>query len=171
MEHFSRVAAALLVVLLTSGPVLAQTAPATGAFERLKSLEGNWIDVDGAFGTKGAVAVTYRVTGGGTTVVETFPVATPGEMVTVYHQDGSDLVLTHYCSAGNQPRMRAKQLSGNTLAFDYDGGTNVDPAKTSHMHSVTIEFLTADEVRATWQNWRNGKSTEKPGVFRIARKK
>ena len=171
MEHFSRVAAALLVVLLTSGPVLAQTAPATGAFERLKSLEGNWIDVDGAFGTKGAVAVTYRVTGGGTTVVETFPVATPGEMVTVYHQDGSDLVLTHYCSAGNQPRMRAKQLSGNTLAFDYDGGTNVDPAKTSHMHSVTIEFLTADEVRATWQNWRNGKSTETPGVFRIARKK
>lgn len=148
----------------------AQEAPAATAFERLKALEGEWIDPDGIFGEKGAVAVTYRITGGGTTVVETFPVGTPAEMVTVYHKDGDDLVLTHYCSAGNQPRMRAKTVSGNTLAFDFDGGTNIDPAVTSHMHSVKFEFLGPDEIRATWGNWEKGKPNHE-GVYRVVRKK
>ncbi len=135
----------------------AQEAPAATAFERLKALEGEWIDPDGIFGEKGAVAVTYRV-------------GTPAEMVTVYHKDGDDLVLTHYCSAGNQPRMRAKTVSGNTLAFDFDGGTNIDPAVTSHMHSVKFEFLGPDEIRATWGNWEKGKPNHE-GVYRVVRKK
>jgi hypothetical protein len=79
-------------------------------------------------------------------------------------------VLTHYCSGGNQPRMRSKGLNGNTLAFAFDGGANIDPAKTSHMHSATIEFISADEVRATWHNWSNGKPDDHTAVFRIARK-
>jgi len=148
----------------------AQDTPAATAFERLKALEGEWIDVEGIFGTKGAVAVTYRVTGGGTAVVESFPVGTPGEMVTVYHRDGNDLVLTHYCSAGNQPRMRAKTVSGNTLAFAFDGGANIDRATTSHMHSVKFEFLGPDEIRATWGNWAKGK-VDHESAFRVVRKK
>jgi hypothetical protein len=91
-------------------------------------------------------------------------------MVTVYHKDGDDLVLTHYCSAGNQPRMRAKTFAGNVLAFDYDGGTNIDPTVTSHMHAAKIEFLGPDEIRATWQNWSKGAS-DHAGVFRVVRKK
>ncbi len=111
-----------------------------------------------------------RITGGGTTVVETFPVGTPAEMVTMYHKDGNDLVLTHYCSAGNQPRMRAKTVTGNTLVFDFDGGANIDPAVTSHMHSVKFEFLGPDEIRATWGNWENGKPNHE-GVYRVVRRK
>jgi hypothetical protein len=148
----------------------AQEQPAATAFERLKALEGEWMDVEGIFGKQGAVAVTYRVTGGGTAVVESFPVGTPGEMVTVYHKDGNDLVLTHYCSAGNQPRMRAKTVSGNTLAFEFDGGANIDRATTSHMHSVKFEFLGPDEIRATWGNWEKGKPNHE-GVYRVVRKK
>jgi len=144
--------------------------PAAAAFERLKALEGEWVDPDGAFGPKGAVAATYRVTGGGTTVVESFPVGTKEEMVTVYHKDGNDLVLTHYCSAGNQPRMRAKTFDGTVLAFEYDGGTNIDPKTTSHMHAATIEFLGPDEIRATWQNWSGG-TNDHTGVFRVVRKR
>ena len=114
--------------------------------------------------------MTYRVTGGGTAVVESFPAGTPAEMVTVYHQDGNDLVLTHYCSAGNQPRMRARTVSGNTLAFDFDGGANIDPAVSSHMHSMRLEFLGPDEIRATWGNWAKGRPDHE-GVFRVVRKK
>ena len=33
--------------------------PAATAFERLKAMEGEWIDVSGAFGAKGAVVATY----------------------------------------------------------------------------------------------------------------
>ena len=128
--------------------------------------------MDGVFGTKGAVAVTYKVTGCGTTVLETFPVKTPAEMVTVYHLVGNDLVLTHYCADGTQPRMRSTGLVGNTVAFDFAGGSNIEPAKTSHMHSAKIEFLSADEIRGTWVNWSNGKADANHlAVFRIVRKK
>jgi hypothetical protein len=159
-----------VALVLTTGVVRGQSGAGQSVFERLKALDGDWVDVDGAFGKKGAVAVTYRVTGGGTAVVESFPVGTPGEMVTVYHADGSDLVLTHYCSAGNQPRMRAKSPAGNTLTFEFDGGTNIDPATTSHMHSVRVEFVSADEVKATWRNWAGGKA-DHDGVFRLVRKR
>lgn len=160
----------VLLVLLPVTPAGQGSQPAAAAFERLKALEGTWVDADGAFGPKGAVAATYRVTGGGTTVVETFPVGSKEEMVTVYHRDGTDLVLTHYCSAGNQPRMRAKTFAGNVLAFEYDGGTNIDPKVTSHMHAAKIEFLGPDEIRATWQNWSNGTS-DHTGVYRVVRQK
>jgi hypothetical protein len=143
---------------------------AADAFSRLKTLQGDWIDVDGTFGEKGKVAVTYRVTGGGNAVVETFPVGTPNEMVTVYHVDRGELVLTHYCTSNTQPRMTSGGLQGNTIAFEYAGGDNIDPAKTSHMHSAKIEFVTADEIKATWVNWSNGKS-DHAATFRVVRKK
>jgi hypothetical protein len=155
--------------VLSTGVAQTKSAAAQG-FERLKQLEGDWIDAEGVFGSKGAVAVTYRVTGGGHTVVETFPIKTPQEMVTVYHLDGNDVVLTHYCSGGTQPRMRSKGLSGNVLAFDYDGGANIDAAKTSHMHSARLEFISPDEMRGTWENWNGGKP-DHSATFRIIRKK
>jgi hypothetical protein len=158
------------VATLRSRDLQAQEAPAATAFERLKALEGEWIDPDGDFGTKGAVAVRYDVVGNGTAVVETFPVGTDWEMVTVYTREGQDVVLTHYCTAGNQPRMRARTVKGNRLTFEFDGGANVDPAKDSHMHSMWIEMVSGDEVRAEWQNWAGGKPA-KPGPFRIVRKK
>jgi hypothetical protein len=136
---------------------LAQDKPAASAFERLKSLEGEWIDEAGTFGTKGAVVATYKVTGAGNTVIESFPVGTPNELTTVYHPDGTSLVLTHYCSGGNQPRMRAAQVNGNVLEFAFDGGANIDAAKTSHMHNMRFEFMSNDEIKAVWHNWANGK--------------
>src|SRR5262245_39519282 len=162
-----RVARVAFVALL----FMAQAkSPAVQGFEKLKALEGEWIDVDGAFGEKGKVAVTYKVTGGGHTVIETFPVGTPQEMVTAYHLEGGKLVLTHYCSANNQPRMTSTGLQGNTLTFDFAGGANIEPATTSHMHSAKIEFTSNDEIKATWQNWSSGKP-DHAGIFRIVRKK
>jgi hypothetical protein len=90
-------------------------------------------------------------------------------MVTVYYAEGSDLVLTHYCSAGNQPRMRARSPSGNVLSFEFDGGSSIDPATTTHMHSARLEFVSDNEVKAVWQNWSSGKP-DHVGAFRIIRK-
>jgi hypothetical protein len=162
---------ALIIVSAITLAQPASNAAAVAGLDKLKALQGDWIDVDGVFGKKGVVAVTYRVTSGGKTVIETFPLNSPEEMVTVYHVDGNDLVLTHYCSGGNQPRMRSQGLNGNTVAFDYAGGANIDPAVTSHMHSAQIEFISADEIRATWNNWSHGKPDNHKATFRIVRKK
>lgn len=163
----------MALTALTEGSLIGQAAAGgegKQALEKLKALEGEWIDVEGVFGAKGAVAVTYRVTSGGNVVVETFPVNTPYEMVTVYHLEGDSLVLTHFCTSANQPRMRSKGLQGNTLSFEFDGGANIDPATTSHMHSAKIEFVSHDEIRGTWQNWAKGKP-DHSATFRVVRRR
>jgi hypothetical protein len=164
---FHRLSGIVVVALFCMGQA---KSPALQAFEKLKALEGEWIDVDGAFGQKGKVAVTYKVTGGGHTVVETFPAGTPQEMVTVYYLEGGKVVLTHYCSGNNQPRMTSDGLHGNSLAFDFAGGANIEPNTTSHMHNAKIEFLSSDEIKATWQNWSSGKP-DHAASFRVVRKR
>ena len=171
MARNTRLVIATALVAVAAIAVHAQTAPAAASFDKLKALHGDWIDLDGALGTKGAVAVTYRVTGGGNAVIETLFAGTKSEMVTVYHKDGSHVVLTHYCAAGNQPRMRATTSNGNVLAFDFDGGTNVDPAKDAHMHAGHIEFVGPDRVRAQWIGWANGKPSSHMPVFNLERKR
>ena len=155
---------------LVATPGAQAPGPAIQGFDRLKALAGEWIDVDGVFGEKGKVAVTYRVTGGGHTVVEAFPVGTPHEMVTVYHLDGDQLVLTHYCTSNTQPRMRSRGLEGRVLAFEFAGGANIDPGATSPMHGARFEFTSDNEITAAWQNWKDGKPDGPAHPFRIIRK-
>ena len=69
-------------------------------------------------------------------MVETVFPGSPHEMVTVYHADGPDLVLTHYCMEGNQPRMRAQGRQRLALRIPVRRGTNIDPQRDRHMHSA-----------------------------------
>jgi hypothetical protein len=161
----------VFVAALAAAGTAQTTSPSEAGFERLKAMQGEWIDVDGVFGEKGKVAASYRVSGAGNTVIETFPLGTPAEMVTVYHRDGANLALTHYCSGGTQPRMASKGLDGHALVFDYTGGANIDPTTTSHMHAARLEFVSADEFRTTWQNWKDGKPAGPPHTIRLIRKK
>ena len=162
---------ALCIVAALAAPLSHAQQPAAVAFDKLKALAGDWIDVDGSFGMKDQVAVTYRVTGGGTSVVETLFAGTPHEMTTVYYKDGTNVALTHYCAAGNQPRMRATTTDGSALDFAFDGGTNLDPAKDGHMHAGRIEFLGPDRVKAQWIGWDKGKPSAHSPTFTITRKK
>ena len=69
------------------------------------------------------------------------------EMVSIYHLDGADLVMTHYCVLGNQPRMKADPKSpANQIRFEFAGGTNLDPAKDMHMHEGTLTFVDDDHI-------------------------
>jgi hypothetical protein len=100
----------------------------------------------------------FKVTAAGSAVHETIFPGTPHEMVTLYHLQGKDLVLTHYCAAKNQPRMKADpKAPANTLAFRFVDGANIDPKKDMHMHEGSITFLNNDTIEWTWQGWANGK--------------
>lgn len=140
-------------------------------FEKLKSLDGEWIDVDGTFGPKGDVAVVYRVTGGGSAVIETHFPGKKYEMTTVFYQDGSDLALTHYCAYRNQPRMRAKNATGNHVVFEFDGGANLEVSKDLHMHRREMELISANETAGQWDEWMNGRPDPKyHKQYRLVRK-
>lgn len=154
-----------LTVLLTLAAVpalpgagaAAETAQ-NGAFEMLEALEGDWMAAeDGEMAARGDLVAQYRVTAGGSAVVETSFPGTDHEMVTVYHAEGPDLILTHYCIEGNQPRMRARDARGPRLEFVFDGGGNIaDPKRDRHMHRAWIEILGPDELRSEWTELADG---------------
>jgi hypothetical protein len=102
---------------------------------------------------------------------ETLFPGTPHEMRSVCFLDGGELVLTHYCAMGNQPRMKLSPASTDrTLVFDFAGGTNVDPAKDVHIHSGRIQLTGPDALETEWTVWGGGKQTG-TNRFVLARKK
>jgi hypothetical protein len=144
-------AASAAVALAAPAPPAAEAGTSSSAFERFKILAGEWVAAeDGEMSKKGDLVARYAVTAGGSALVETVFPGSPHEMVTVYHADGPDLVLTHYCMEGNQPRMRARAAKGSRFDFEFDGGTNVDPRRDRHMHSATVELVGDDEIRTVW---------------------
>jgi hypothetical protein len=150
---------AVVLVLAARTPAATPTPPSSPGLERFKSLAGDWVAAeDGPMSKKGDVVARYAVSAAGTAVVETVFPGRPQEMVTVYHADGADLVLTHYCMEGNQPRMRARETKGPRFDFAYDGGTNIDPGRDRHMHSASFEFVSADEIRNEWTEQADGKT-------------
>ncbi|MBI3461895.1 MAG: hypothetical protein HY000_02385, partial [Planctomycetes bacterium] len=103
-------------------------------------------------------AISYRVTSAGSTVMETLFAGTEHEMVTMYHRHGNDLILTHYCAAGNQPRMKLEPNDDpKKLVFKFLDGTNLDSAKDMHMHEAVIEIVNDDHIRTAWTSYNKGK--------------
>jgi hypothetical protein len=136
---------------------------AQAAFDRLAAMEGTWTGMaagKGAAEAEGSFAVThtFQLSANGTVVMETMNPGTPHEMINMYHLDGGDLVLTHYCAGGNQPHMRsvAEKSTLEHLVFDFDGGTNLDPAKDPHIHAARIDFLEDGAVDSIWISRNEG---------------
>jgi hypothetical protein len=160
MEMTASTRGTLVLAALAALAGSAMAAPATpaaaaksrsAAFERLKDLAGDWVAAeDGEMSKKGDLVARYALTAGGSALVETILPGSPHEMVTVYHAEGDDLVLTHYCVEGNQPRMRARNAAGPRFDFQFEGGANIDPRRDRHMHQASLELVGDDEIRSEW---------------------
>src|SRR5262249_24847095 len=85
--------------------------PANSAFEKMKKLAGTWLAADEDGKPTDQVMSIIKVTAGGSAVHETIFPGQPQEMVSIYTVDGPDLVMTHYCVLGNQPRLKADPKS------------------------------------------------------------
>jgi len=140
------------------------------AFKRIKAMAGEWKGTAGPDGKGDGAVVSYRVASAGSIVVETFFPNTKHEMMSVYHLDGNNLLMTHYCAAGNQPRMKlSRKSTADHLVFDFDGGTNFKPKKDGHMHSLRLTFADANALHSEWDFYQDGvqKSTEKFELTRV----
>ncbi len=148
-----------LAALFLAGTLVATAAPpAADCLARLQSLVGDWSGTARDAGPGLPVHVTYRLTGGGSVVVESLFPGTPHEMMTTYHLDGDQLMLTHYCAMKNQPRMVLDPAStADEFIFTFAGGTNLTPGHGSYMHAGRIRFIDADTIETEWEVLTDGK--------------
>lgn len=152
-----------LLALAAASCASAPPAPVPGdgaRFERLKGLAGDWV-AKGASEAPEGTKVTYRVTSGGSAVVETVFVGSPHEMVTVYTLDRGRLELTHYCALANQPHMQAQpEARSDSITFVCTSLGNGIVSKDMHMHRGEITFLDANHVATAWTLWKDGAPAE-----------
>jgi hypothetical protein len=132
-------------------------APTNSGLEKMKHMAGTWLAADKDGKPTDQVVSIIKVTAGGSVVHETLFPGQPQEMVSVYTADGPDLVMTHYCVLGNQPRMKADPKSPtNQIRFVFAGGTNLDPKKDKHMHAATLTFVDDDHIEIAGVGWEGG---------------
>jgi len=150
----------LFSLATTAAAQTPSTPDAQKSFDSLKALAGTW---------KGALTVTppqpdidakqlwvsLRVTSRGNAIVhEIKQPGTPDEVnhddpITLLYMDGDKLYLTHYCDAGNRPRMVARTWpDGKTVEFEFvdlSGGTQF-----GHMHHAVFTIIDANHHLEDW---------------------
>ena len=135
-----------------SMPLLAQNN-SERAFATFKSLNGRWaIESDGK---TLPIEMRYEVGSKESIVMEQF-----GKELSVIYLDGENLLMTHFCNAGNQPRLRLKKVSQpGGLEFEMFDITNLKDASTPHVERIVYKVI--DGRRMTLEIlWKKGQSEE-----------
>jgi hypothetical protein len=144
------------VLMVASACALAQSE-GQKTFDQMKTLTGEW---QGTLTTTPAewghemqgkvLQVSLRTTSSGNAILhEMRPEGMKDDPITMLYLDGDRLMLTHYCDAGNRPRMVAKNSpDGRTVEFDF-----VDLAGSNdhgHMDHAVFTFIDADHHTEDW---------------------
>jgi hypothetical protein len=124
---------------------------AAPAFARLKTLAGEWqgsVQWTGARTDSGTMSARYSIIGNGTAVVEDLISDGTVAMSSVYHLDGDALRLTHYCGAGNQPRLKASRVDAQAglLRFSFVDITNLRAPDVGHVNAVELRVHDAQHL-------------------------
>jgi hypothetical protein len=135
-----------MVAFAQSGVVQKSTqSDARQSFEKLKTLAGAW---EGTLTTTPPTPevqdkhaqVTLRVTSMGNAFLHEIKVeGRQDDPITMFYLDNDLLTLTHYCDAGNRPRMTGKSLPDGTIDFAF-----LDIAGDPHYHMHHSKFTIID---------------------------
>jgi hypothetical protein len=155
--------ATLVIVLCAS--LAAAESDARKEFDLLKGMEGNWA---GKNQQGQPLDVTFRMTAGGSALMSEIHGHGPENMITMFHLDGDRLLMTHYCGAGNQPRMKVISADAKSISFEFVGGTNIGPGD-GHMQHVTFSQPDADHQIEEWVFLDHGKEIKE--LFTLERVK
>ncbi len=129
----------LIALLLLSFPVLASDAM---RLEQLAPLVGNWKLKNPETEKDRAFRLNYRWISRGTTLVETWGNPAANTTQTLFHRAGDELMATHYCARGNQPRLLAQPATEeNLFEFDFHDITNLANDQDPHMVAMSFRFI------------------------------
>ena len=150
----------LAVVLVSLATVALAQSDAQKSFNNLKALAGTWNGTatitppHPEWGNE-LIWVSMRVTSRGNLLVhEMKKPGTPDDLskddpITTMYLDQGQLTLTHYCDAGNRPRMTAKTSpDGKKIEFDF-----LDVAGSTqygHMHHAVFTIIDDNHHTEEW---------------------
>jgi len=160
----------LAVILISLSAVAFAQSDAQKSFDKLKTVAGNWegpVIMEPAMPEMSAdksdksdkidkVHVSFRITSRGNAMVhEMQDPKTPVDPtkydhpVTMFYVDNDRLYLTHYCDAGNRPRMAAKpSADGKTVEFDFVDITG--NLQYGHMQHAVFTIIDANHHTEDW---------------------
>ena len=156
----------IAAVILSASAALAGS-DAQKTFDALKALEGTW---EGTNNQGQALKVSFRSTAGGSALLSEIHGQGAENMISMIHLDGDRLLLTHYCGAGNQPRMKATlEPDGKSVSFDFVDATNLASPDSGHMHRVIFSFPDPNHHTEEWTFLDHGKEMKE--LFTLQRSK
>jgi len=146
-----------VVFLCTVSRSETQEAPNAAALAQLRGLSGEW---EGTYVWLGSGKAPEKLTAkyfetGNAAVVESLIYENDRggvpAMTSVYHLDGADLRMTHFC-VQNQPRLKASHidLAKGILDFDFVDVTNLPSPDAPHVYRVEMRLLAADHISITF---------------------
>jgi hypothetical protein len=155
----------VILALVIAAPAWSAAPAAPVAFATLTNLAGDWeLQADGMK----AQTVNLKVISAGSVLMETMA---HDNMVTMYHLDKDHVMLTHYCSAQNQPRLQAKVSDdGKVFTFDFLDVTNLSSPNAGHMRKMVLTVQDNDHFTEEWTYQQDGKDADH-SVFHLSRKK
>ena len=110
-----------------AAPAALSKADGDAAWSALSHLPGRWaLERAPADSGKPPFVVSYALISNGSALVERWGEGSAHETATVFHRDHVDVLLTHYCAQGNQPRLRAAEVHGGTVVFRFADVTDRD---------------------------------------------
>jgi hypothetical protein len=147
----------LLLCAVLAAQEMHPQARSTPAFDQLKSLAGEW---QGKESAGSPTKVTYKVISNGSVVMEYLLPAKESEMITMYSLDGDRIVVTHYCSAGNQPVMQTapSPAANGKLDFSFVRVAGLNSPDDGHMSALSLSIADKDHISQTWTFQDHGKS-------------
>ncbi len=165
VRYIATIAASTILLLALSTNFAVAETDAHKSFELLKQMEGNWAGKDG----KGQpVKVSFRSTAGGSAIMSEIQGHGKENMITMFHMDGDRLLMTHYCGAGNQPRMKVTTADAKSISFEFVDGTNIAPGD-GHMQLATFSLPDANHQLEDWTFLDHGKEMKE--LFTLERVK
>lgn len=166
MRHISKFGVVVTTfALMFTASVLFAESGGQRQFDRLKGLEGKWV---GKNSQGQPIEVTFRMTAGGSALMSEIHGHGPENMITMFHMDGDRLIMTHYCGAGNQPRMKVIADDSTSISFQFFDGTNIGPG-AGHMQRLTIAQPDSGHHTEEWVFLDHGKDLKE--VFTLERGK
>ncbi len=160
-KHFNPLS--LFLVLLIAGcntvPLTTSSGKTTeNLFSRFMELEGEWISTPESVDMPPST-VTYRTIANGSSVVETVFAGTPHEMVSVIYLDGTQLRMTHYCAARNQPHLFANEITDNSVSFVTDHVSNLHDPGDLYMGEAEWVFIDENNIQTNWMSFQDGEES------------